>query len=105
MTAEIAVALPAVVLVLVAVLTLVAASGAQMRAVDAARAGARAVAIGDDDAAVERVVTRVGGDDTDLSIDRDGEWVQVTVTKPVANGLSAVDPLRARGTATARAEP
>lgn len=104
-TAELAVALPAVVLVLVAVLTLVAASVAQMRAVDAARAGARAVAIGEEDTAVARVVARVGGDDADLSIDRDRDWVRVTVTKPVVTGWTAEGPLRARGTATAWVEP
>ncbi|WP_246012574.1 TadE family type IV pilus minor pilin [Myceligenerans xiligouense] len=105
MTAELAVALPAVVLVLVAVLTLVAASVAQMRAVDAARAGARAVAIGEADSDVARTVARVGGDDVELSIDRDGEWVRVTVTKPVVNGWASDGPLRARGTATAWVEP
>ncbi|WP_318842995.1 TadE family type IV pilus minor pilin [Myceligenerans pegani] len=105
MTAELAVALPAVVLVLVAVLTLVAASVAQMRAVDAARAGARAVAIGEEEAVVARVVGRVGGDDAELLIDHDGDWVRVTVTKPVVNGWTAAGPLRARGTATAWVEP
>lgn len=104
-TAEIAVALPAVMLVLVAVLTLVAASVAQMRAVDAARAGARAIAIDQDDAGVERVVAQIGGDDADLSVDRDGEWVRVTVTIPVVSGWDAPGPLRAKGTATTWAEP
>ncbi|MBO0609624.1 TadE family type IV pilus minor pilin [Myceligenerans salitolerans] len=104
-TAELAVALPAVVLVLVAVLTLVAASMAQMRAVDAARAGARAAAIGDEDAAVARAVARVGGDDVDLAVEREGEWVHVTVTKPVVNGWASAGPLRARATATAWIEP
>lgn len=104
-TAELALALPAVVLVLVAVLTLVAASVAQMRAVDAARAGARAVAIGEQGAAVSSVVARVGGEAAHLSIDRDGSWVRVTVTTPVVDGWAWDGPLRARGTATAWVEP
>lgn len=104
-TAEIAFALPAVVLVLVVVLSLVAASMAQMRAVDAARAGARAIAIGEDDGGVERAVAQVGGKDAKLSIDRDGEWVSVTVTKPVVTGWALVDEFRVRGSATAWAEP
>lgn len=104
-TAELAVALPAVVLVLVAVLTLVAASVAQMRAVDAARAGARAVAIGAEESVVVQTVGRIGGDDAELAIDRDGAWVRVTVTKPVVRGWVVAGPLRARGTATAWVEP
>lgn len=104
-TAEIAVALPAVVLVLVAVLTLVTASVAQMRAADAARAGARAIAIGDDDAGVERVVTRIGGDDAELEVERSGEWVRVTVAKPVVADWGPVGRLRVSSEATAWAEP
>lgn len=104
-TAEIAVGLPVVVLLLVAVLTLAAASTAQMRALDAARAGARAVAIGEADAAVASAVARVGGGDADLTIVRDGEWVEVTVTRPVAGGWLADSPLRAKGVATAWVEP
>ncbi|WP_307816035.1 TadE family type IV pilus minor pilin [Myceligenerans indicum] len=105
MTAELAVALPAVVLVLVVVLTLVAASVAQMRAVDAARAAARAIAIGEQRSAVARTVARVAGDDAELSTDRDGAWVRVTVTEPVVSGWPAAGPLRARGIATAWVEP
>ncbi|GAA1848101.1 hypothetical protein GCM10009751_00270 [Myceligenerans crystallogenes] len=104
-TAEIAFALPAVVLVLVVVLSLVAASMAQMRAVDAARAGARAIAIGEDGGGVDRVVARVGGKDAELTVERDGEWVSVIVSKPVVTGWDLVDQLRVRGTATAWAEP
>lgn len=101
-TVELAVGLPAVVLVLAAVLTLAAASTAQMRAQDAARAGARALAIGEPDAVVAAAVTRVGGAEAQLTVTRDGEWVHVTVTRPVAGeGV----PLRASGSAVAWAEP
>ncbi|WP_159792060.1 TadE family type IV pilus minor pilin [Puerhibacterium puerhi] len=104
-TAELAVGLPVVVLLLVAVLTLAAASTAQMRALDAARAGARALAIGEDDAAVRQTVARVGGDDAAVTLQRDGPWVAVTVTRPVAGGWLASAPLRASGSATAWVEP
>ena len=104
-TAELAVGLPVVVLLLVAVLTLTAASTAQMRALDAARAGARAYAIGEDDAAVRQTVARVGGDDAELSVSRDDTWVGVTVTRPVVGGWFAAAPLRATGEATAWVEP
>jgi hypothetical protein len=103
-TAELAIGLPVVVLVLVAVLTLAAASMARICAVDAARAGARAVAIGEQDAAVGAAVARVGGPGAELALAHEGEWVRVTVTRPVAGGwLSGT--LRATGAATAWAEP
>lgn len=104
-TAELAVGLPVVVLLLVAVLTLTAASTAQMRALDAARAGARAYAIGEDDATVRQTVAQVGGDDAELSVSRDDTWVRVTVTRPVVGGWFSSAPLRASGEATAWAEP
>ena len=104
-TAELAVGLPGVVLLLVAVLTLTAASTAQMRAQDAARAGARAYAIGEDDATVRQAVARVGGDGAELGVDRDGTWVRVTVTRPVVGGWFSSAPLRASGEATAWVEP
>jgi len=104
-TAELAVGLPVIVLLLVAVLTLTAASTAQMRALDAARAGARALAIGEDDAAVRQAVARVGGDDASVAVTTDGPWVQVIVTRPVAGGWLASAPLRASGEAAAWVEP
>ncbi|GAB2463574.1 hypothetical protein GCM10027063_01080 [Promicromonospora xylanilytica] len=103
-TAELAIGLPVVVLVLVAVLTLAAASTAQMRAMDAARAGARAVAIGEQDAAVSAAVAKVGGPEAELALAHEGRWVRVTVTRPVAGGWLS-GPLRATGTAAAWVEP
>jgi hypothetical protein len=103
-TAELALGLPVVVLVLVAVLTLAAASTAQMRALDAARAGARAVAIGEPGPAVSAAVARVGGPEAEMSLAHEGEWVRVTVTRPVAGGWLS-GPLRATGTAAAWVEP
>ncbi|MFI6427969.1 TadE family type IV pilus minor pilin [Promicromonospora sp. NPDC050880] len=103
-TAELAVGLPVVVLVLVAVLTLAAASTAQMRALDAARAGARAVAIGEQEPAVRAAVARVGGTEAEMAFAHEGAWVRVTVTRPVAGGWFT-GPLRATGSATAWVEP
>ena len=59
-TAEIAVALPAVVLVLLLVLSAVSAGVAQLRVTDAARVAARQAAIGSDD--VEGAAVRAGGE-------------------------------------------
>ena len=103
-TAELAIGLPVVILFLAAVLTLAAASTAQMRAMDAARAGARAVAIGEHDGAVGAAVAQVGGPEAEMSLTHEGEWVRVTVTRPVAGGWLS-GPLRATGSATAWVEP
>ncbi|WP_402462723.1 TadE family type IV pilus minor pilin [Isoptericola aurantiacus] len=105
MTAELAVGMPVVVLLLVAVLTLVAASSAQLRAADAARAGARQVAVGEDSAAIRAAVVRVGGSDADATVVHEGEWVRVTVTRPVAGGWFSDLPLRASAEAVAWVEP
>jgi len=104
-TAELAVALPAVVLVLVALLTLAAAAGAQMRSADAARAGARAAALGEDDAAVRSTAAHVAGDGATVAVVRGDPWVEVTVSTPVVGGWFATSPLRASGQAVARVEP
>ncbi|PFG41897.1 TadE-like protein [Isoptericola jiangsuensis] len=104
-TAELAVGTPVVVLLLVAVLTLVAASAAQLRAADAARAGARLVAVGEDDAAVRAAVARVGGADATTQVVDEGEWVRVVVTRPLAGGWLAGLPLTADAEAVAWVEP
>ena len=104
-TAELAVGMPVIVLLLVAVLTLAAASTAQMRAADAARAGARQVAVGEDTAVVRATAARVAGEAADVTVTRDGEWVRVVVTRPVVGGWFATGPLRATGEAVAWAEP
>ncbi|WP_425955235.1 TadE family type IV pilus minor pilin [Xylanimonas sp. McL0601] len=105
MTAELAVGLPVVALLLVAVLTLAAASGAQMRAQDAARAGARALAIGQDEEQVRLVIEKVGGPEATARFERDGTWVVVDVSRPVGGGWFASAPLRASAQATAWVEP
>jgi hypothetical protein len=104
-TAELAVGMPVVVLLLVAVLTLVAVSSAQLRAADAARAGARMVAIGEDEAAVRAAVAQVGGPDAGVAVVTEGEWVRVVVTRPLAGGWLAGLPLTADGEAVAWVEP
>jgi hypothetical protein len=104
-TAELAVALPAVVVVIGAVLLVVAASTSQMRCADAARAGARAAAIGETDARVREIASHVAGDGTAVTVARSGPWVTVTTSRPVGRGPLAAVPLRADARATARVEP
>lgn len=85
-TAELAVALPAVVLVLVAVLLVAAAGTTHMRVSDAARAGARAAAAGESDARIVEVARHVAGDTVSVAVSRAEPWVTVQVSAPVAGG-------------------
>lgn len=103
-TAELAVALPAVVLVLVAVLVIALAGTAQMRVADAARAGARAAAAGESDARVLEIARRVGGSDAAVTVSRTEPWVTVRVDAPVAGGWFSGGPLEASAGATAYLE-
>lgn len=102
-TVELAIGMVAVVALLGLVLGLVAAGVAQIRCTDAARAGARAASLGQDDGAVARVVTRVAGDAAAVAVSRDGGWVDVSVRLPVAGGV--LGGLSARATAGLPAEP
>lgn len=100
MTAELAVALPAVVLVLAALVVVVAAGSAQVRVVDAARAGARAASAGEPPARVDEVVTRVAGPSARATVDEAGSWVTVSVRSSVAGGWFS-GPVGVTATATA----
>lgn len=99
-TAELAVAMPAVVLVLLLVLAAVSAGVTQLRVTDAARVAARQAAMGSGDVvtAAQRVAPGVG-----VSVDR-GELTCVTVSRPVAGPLGGMG-LTARSRACAYTEP
>ena len=92
-TVELAVGLIAVVLLLGVVLLLTAAAAAQLRCTEAARAGARAAALGEADAEVLDVVRRVAGDDARVGVARVDGWVTVTARRSVAGSwqLGALD--------------
>ena len=78
-TVELALALPALFAVLAVVLWTVAAAGLRMDCTDAARAGARAAARGDSDAAVRALVARVGPGGARLTMTRGSGLVTVKV--------------------------
>lgn len=104
-TAEIAVALPALVLVLTLGLSAVAVVTDHLRCVDAARVGARMLARGDDAARVRSEVARQApeGAAIALSVGADEISVDVSAQPPVllrALGVSA----RPRGVAHAAPE-
>ena len=102
-TAELAVALPAVVLVLAALLVVVVAGVSQIRVVDAARAGARAASAGESDGRVHEIVAQLAGSSASATVGGDGSWVTVTVRASVTGGWFS-GPLAVSATATARVE-
>lgn len=84
MTAELALSLPVLVLVLVLALWAISAAGAAMACADAARAGARAIARGEDPGAVGALVRQVGPRGATASSSADGSLVTVRVRVRVA---------------------
>lgn len=103
-TAELAVLLPVVVALLVALLGLASAASAQMRCADAARAGARAAALGEDDGSVTGVSQRVAGPGSAVSVARADGWVVVRVDRPLTVAGLRLG-LTVRGEAVTREEP
>ncbi len=109
-TAETAVALPAVVLVLAALLWGLVVGASQLRCVEASRAGARAAARGDGDAGVVAAArTAAGRLDPSVVVHRKGGMVQVqvqAVVRPPWRGLRRLMPaLSLSSRATAAVEP
>ncbi|GAA2722009.1 TadE family type IV pilus minor pilin [Cellulomonas aerilata] len=104
-TAELALALPAVVGLLVVVLLLASAATSQLRCADAARAGARAAALGEDRALVVAIAQRVAGQGATVTVEAADPWVTVTVRRPLSTGPLGGAGLTAAGRATARVEP
>jgi len=105
-TVELAIALPAVVAVLGAVLAVGTAAAAHLSCADGARAGARQAALGSSDAEVVAVAQRVAGAGAAVAVDHDGVWVRVEVRRSAVGWLDGVGgPLTATGSATAWVEP
>lgn len=102
-TAELAITLPAVVLVLAVVLATFVAGGLQLRAAEASRVGARAAAWGSSDADVRAAARRVlPGAAVDVR--RAPPWVEVSVRTSGA-GSWVSGPLTVAASATAWVEP
>lgn len=78
-TAETAVVMPGLVLVLAVCLWAVGLVGAQLRCVEAARAGARAAARGETDADVAARARHAAGDGADVAVERRGDDVVVRI--------------------------
>jgi len=103
-TAETAVVLPVLLVVLAAAIWVLAAVTAQLRCVDAARVGARAAARGDATAAVVAATSTVAPAGAQVGVVRTGDEVTVVV-RAVARPFGAVlarlpgTPVAARATA------
>lgn len=104
-TAEFAVALPAVLLLLALLLAGSAAGVTQLRLEEAARAGARALARGEDAAAVDAIVRRLAGDSAASAVAFEGEWLSVTVSGRVSGTVGSLLPWTLSARAWARGEP
>ncbi len=91
--------------VLLAVLLMTSAATTQLRCADAARAGARAAALGEAPATVSATAARVAGPGAAVRLQREGPWVTVTVRRPIAPASLRGPTWTASGRATARVEP
>lgn len=104
-TAEFAVLLPVVVLLLGGVVAVTSTAATHLRCADAARAAARAAALGQSDGEVAAVARRVAGPGAVVAVRHDSGWVEVVVESGVGPALPLVGGLTVRGAATSRAEP
>ena len=105
MTVEFAVMLPALALIMAAVLVLGSASLAQFRCADGARVGARSAALGEADSVVSARATRVAGPGAKVSVVHEAPWVRVIVRRTIAGSWLARAGLTAEASATAWVEP
>jgi Flp pilus assembly protein TadG len=83
-TAETAVVLPVLLLVLAGAVAAITVVGAQLRCVDAAREGARAAARGETVAVVRAISAAAAPEGAVIAVDGDQERVRVTVTADLA---------------------
>lgn len=103
-TAELALALPAVVLLLAMLLLGASAGIGQVRLETAARAAARAAARGDPADMVSATAHRLAGNGVSIDLTDDGETATVRLTMRLAGPLASLLPSPLTATATARTE-
>ena len=104
-TAEFAVVLPALILVLALSLGALGLAWDQIRCVDAARVGARAASRGDSTGAVILVASRAAPSDAVVTVDTSGVFVRVSVVSRPRVAASLLPAwLRASSTASAARE-
>lgn len=106
-TAETAILLPVLVVVLVACLWVLACVAAQLACVDAARAGARAAARGDSPAQVREIARRLAPAGSAVEVSDRGETLDVAVraqVRPFGGVLSVLPAVDVGGRAAAPRE-
>lgn len=103
-TAELAVVLPAVTVLLAMLLLSVSAGMLQLRLEEGARAGARALARGDSSTQVVDIVARVSGQGASVHLSESGGYATVSVSDHVRGVLSAIVPWPQTAQASARLE-
>jgi Flp pilus assembly protein TadG len=104
-TAELAVVLPVLVLLVAAGLTAVSVVLAQLRCVDAAREAARAAARGETVAVTRSAAARVAPTSATVDVGTDGEEVRVTVSATAGRLGGLLPTFRVTATAVALREP
>lgn len=103
-TAELAVALPAVVLLLAMLLLGGSAGVLQLRLEESARAAARALARGETPAEAENIAVSIAGPSAAVSIGSGSSLVHVTVEARMGGALAALMPWPLSASAAARLE-
>ena len=106
-TAETAVLMPVLLVVLAAALGVLASVAAQMRCVDAARGAARVAARGDDAATVRRVAQRLAPPDAVVQVRTSAGIVEVIVVaqvRPFGPAMQVLPSVEVRGRAVAAVE-
>lgn len=103
-TAELAVVLPAVLILLAAVLLASSAGILQLRLEEGARAGARSLARGETTTQAVATAQQITGNDVVFRVEPDGEFVTFVATGKVSGALAGLVPWEQSAKATARKE-
>ena len=104
-TAELAVVLPTLVLLIAAGVSMVSIVLAQVRCVDAAREAARAVARGEQMAVVRSAALRAAPAGASVAVSSSGDQVEVTVSGHAGRAGGLLPTLRVSASAVALREP
>lgn len=103
-SAELAVLMPSIVMLLAIVLAAGAAGLGQLKAIDGAQAAVRQLARGETADRAKSTARTVAGADAGVTIHRDGGWVTVEVTSGGPDFVEAMLSVVPAATATARIE-
>jgi hypothetical protein len=104
-TAEVAVALPALVVLVAAGMTMVSVLIAQLRCVDAAREAARAAARGEDAVVVRSLAERSGPRGSAVQMTTGHQEIEVTVSADADSIIGLLPAVHVEATAVALREP